>query len=262
MRRWEHDARLDSIRVVQARTEEIARPFAPVWRPTSEGPGFDVACTDPEIMGRPVRRLVRKSAGRCFGYFASVKNDEMQPWESILESEALATSETDPRVTRYVVQPLMLEYVLDPGVKRPRRYVPDIWLWCGRTPHVVEVRHASIAASPAWLEKFKLFGAFFRRHGIAYHVWDETFIRVPVRLANARTLLRCRPQSIAQAQIDVVYDHMKTNSAASIGELVQLLACEDAEQVVHALLLRSFLLTDLYQPLSDTTRVLWNGAGS
>lgn len=248
-----------AVRVIKARTVEIANRFRDLWQPGKDGPDFDPEVQDPEITGKPVRRLVGKTAGKSVGMFCSEKNGCMEPWESMLEEDAYANLEVDRRVTRFMGQPLTLQILKSANPRRWVRYTPDIAVFMGSKLHIVEVKHASQAE--AMRERLLFIAELFARYDVVYHVWDETIVRHQPRLRNAWWLLRYNTQDIARAELDVVHDYLEPRQSATLSELCSALGSDRAESLVFAMVLRGFLLANLDKPFSPDMRLEWNRGG-
>lgn len=242
---------LRAFRVRKARTPDIAALFASsaaVLDVEIEGPP-----AQPEIMnGRPVRRFLRRTVVYTTGYFTSLKNDEVMAWESPNEKNALSLLECDPDVTKFATQPITISY---PWLNSDSEYTPDILVWRGRQPAVVEIKGFFDAEDPSIRLKRRLFEAYFDQFDIPYLVWDRSILEAEPRLSNAQLLLRARDRVPSSQEKLRVLAHLGRVERASVAELASTSEASDGERVVHALLLRGVLAANLNEPLCRTTLV-------
>jgi hypothetical protein len=238
----------DNVRVLKARSTEFVDLLVPPAARSSIA--FDKPDIEPVITGgTPVRWVMSPSKGSCTGYFWSLRNRETLVWESYGEKAAFSLLECDPWVRRYFPQPLQLSY---PWIHGQRRYTPDLFVWRGHRPYVIEVKQVAQLADPDYRAVFKFFAAYFAYRNITFQVWDERHLYAPPRFQNARTLLRHRRQPIERAGRIAVLDYLRTMGQATIQDVARIVG---GRATIFALILRGWLAIDMTQPLTAQTQV-------
>lgn len=137
----------------------------------------------------PVRRVVTRSGRRFRGFFPSVKNGCMVPWESLLERDAITLFEWLRVIRRFEAQPrVVLWYDERADV---RLYVPDfrVELVDGRV-FDVEIKPAEVLARPDIYLRMTLIALRYAQLDEQFRLLTEQEIRKEPRLTRARLARR------------------------------------------------------------------------
>lgn len=246
------------IRLLRACDEDI------IARLTTPAEAHKVEFSRPELSpeftdGKPVRWFLRRTTSHWTGYFYSARsgaNGEVIPWESFLEKNALMLLECDPSVTSFVTQPFTLQH---PWRRRPRRYTPDILVYRGRQPCVIEVKSLERLSSPTYRLRMRLLKEWLRRSGIQFQFWTEHHIHQQPRLGNAQFLMRYRIRDVANTAEHLIRQSLAQSQKSTIGQLGA--SVDGGIEDVLTLIVKGVLVVDLNQVLdSNTTVTLFRGA--
>lgn len=138
---------------------------------------------------RPAIKIRHNRTKRGIGHFSSRKMALRMPYVSSLERDLLYLLESDPSVSAFLTQPIVLNY-LDRG--DAHSHLPDVVSLVGSRVTLVEVKYADEAAEEEIARRTALFKNLLAPHKISYRLLTETAIRLEPRLTIARMLSRYR----------------------------------------------------------------------
>lgn len=218
--------------VVRCASNEIAELLRLAWQ--SGAPEIDKPLPD-LVVGKPVNGLLKRSAGRFTGYFASRKMQMGIPWYGTLERDLMIRLECSLAVRAFYRRPMTIALPLaDRVVKHTPGFLvrgDDGWT----VVEAVDARHmgkAPIAETARAAERF------FQALELGYRRLPETAIRAQPALANARWLLRYRRHEMAPNVVMTVRSRLAGGAALRLSELTALAGGEDT---VYTLMLHGLL---------------------
>jgi hypothetical protein len=206
----------------------------------------------------PVRKIPKNHLLVTGGY-SSRKNQEMDPWESILEKEFLLLLDFDDIVEKFETQPVRIPI---PGV--PMGYVPDVMVWflpdpdtgLVRRPLLVEVKHSGDLKrnEVKYAPKFAAARQYAEGMGWDFEIVEESQIRTP-RLENLKFLRAYRNITPSEEDVRRVLECIGDGETSSL-TLLETLAPAIEERlywlpIIWSMLLTRHLFTDLNQPFSN-----------
>lgn len=138
----------------------------------------------------PALELSANRTRRGIGHFASRKMSLRMPYVSSLERDLLYLLETDPAITGYLTQPMVLGYMDNDGTARS--HLPDVITVAGTRTTLIEVKYFDEASQEDVQSRTKVLREALELHSISYRLLTERVIRAEPRLSAARMLARFR----------------------------------------------------------------------
>jgi len=206
-------------------------------------------------------RKIPKGAGSLTGYFYSVLNKRLIPFESLLERDFFLTLEFASNISSYDSQPL--EIVRRVG-KTDRKYYPDCLIQhtiASTKPHLlVEVKHSKDLENPkkkdAILERMTISEQYAAEQGWDFKMVTDRDI-CGARLENFRFLYKYSepPEALPNCR-DKIFDLFQKHSRMSVADIVGTLAGTFLERAmilpcIWHLVRCHHLSTDLLIPLTN-----------
>lgn len=199
---------------------------------------------------RPVRTVVTRSGSMPRGYFPSLKNGCMVPYEQTLEADACLLFEMSPLIESYREQP---ERIWFPDGDRIRLYRPDYELELSSGKRVlVEIKPAERLAKPAIRAKFDRIQEYMDRAGRLFVILTEESIRRQPRLENLRKLRRDMPsRNVDRGHIRTSLRKLFQSDVTTLGEVAILVG----QSTAFALLTQGYAMCSLDQRVTSNTPI-------
>jgi hypothetical protein len=206
----------------------------------------------------PVRKIPKNYLFVTGGY-SSLKNEQMDAFESLLEKDYLLLLDFDDTVEKFETQPVRVPV---PGV--PNGYVPDVLIFylpdadtgIVRRPSLVDVKHSDEVKrnEKKYAPKFTAATRFAESNGWEFVVVDQTQIRTS-RLAFLKFLREYRNINPSEDDIQRVLECVGAGEISSQALLEALAPGADDHlywlPIIWSMLLTRHLTTDLDRPLTN-----------
>jgi len=213
----------------------------------------------------PVRKIP-KNYRNITGVAPHSKAEGEAGYESSLERDFLILLEFNPNVTRFEVQPVMIQWVDESG--KPRRYTPDVFVQyhhSNRCPILYEVKYRS-DLKKNWdtlRPKFKAAIHYAKERDWRFKLVTEVEIQ-SVFLNNAKFLLpfiRRGPQQ--EEHMDILADTLESLKVSTPEQLIKTIFRNEWHQAELMPTLWYLIGTrqidvELSQPLTMKSEIRWN----
>lgn len=204
------------------------------------------------------RKVVTRSRARATGKYPSWKMGRMIQWESHNELNAFRLLDATPAVHAFHEQPLALKYLLN-GVAH--KHFPDVLVEWGDSRELWEIKTASEAAKPEFVERTRVLEALLPELGFSYKLVVAEELSKQPRLDNVLLLLkygRAPVDPIAREKLRLVL--VETGGVAwRNAQDGSLGAC--GRELLARLTLEGRLVADLDTPIGPSTRFSSPAAG-
>jgi hypothetical protein len=232
------DETFRSARLVRAISRYVADQFA---FPGTTDLELDPADVEPEITGKPVRRVMSRSAVTNKGYFLSDRSGEILPWESRIELFALQRLDCMDGVTQIFTQPVTVEYSC-PFKQRRRLATPDIFIVFDGRPMLIEVKEDLSTLKADERQQLALLEQLFSRAGVQYRTWVQDEICVEPLLSNALWLARYKSVALSESDRLAILGLFSESSDLTLEQVGEQLGDRSLMRP-YAMVLRNWLMT-------------------
>lgn len=136
------------------------------------------------------RKVITRSGARVRGYFASLKNKRLIPWESLLERDALLVMEFDEGISS--IREFQEEICVEASGGTFSAYPDFHTRLTNGEEEIVEVKADSALRNAAVTQRLSQIAAQLAVNGQRYRILAEAEIRKQPRLANLEILVAHR----------------------------------------------------------------------
>lgn len=200
------------------------------------------------------RRIVSRSRARATGKYPSWKMGRMLQWESVHELNAYRLLDANPDAIAYHEQPLTITYKLNGVV---HRHYPDTLVQWGRSRELWEIKTATDASRPEFVERTRLMETALPELGFAYRmVLAEDLSKEP-RLSNVLTMLKFGRAPVPLLATEQIRRALDVAGAVTWGAVLAGAFGQYGRNHVCRLILEGQLKLDLELPLSHNANIAW-----
>jgi len=215
-------------------------------------------------LDKPVRKIGIRS-NSIAGYYYSRKMKKHVQFESTLERDYYVLLDFDDLTTRYLEQPLELEFEHDNKI---RKYTPDIYVEGydengNIVKKIIEIKHTDLLTKNKDELKIKLAAieSYALSKGWKFELITESFRNNYFR--NAKFLLRYKFTLFNADETDLIEHWMKKLKETTPTELLNysVKSKQNKQRILSALwgqIARGHIYTDLDKPLTSSSKIILN----
>lgn len=196
------------------------------------------------------RKVVTRSRARATGKYPSWKMERMVEWESQNELNAFRLLDATPAVQAFHEQPLALKYLLN---GKAHRHYPDVLVEWGHSRELWEVKTASDAGRPEFLERTRVLQALLPELGFSYKLVVAEELSKQPRLDNVLLLLK-----YGRSPVDAIHRERLRLVMAEAGSVAWQSALDGSfgpsgRELLARLVLEGVLVADLDTPIGPAS---------